>query len=79
MDEFVDLSFPQQATCVFEPGLIGLGAQAEGGFRHRGQILAGMIPVNDLNSLREMTLNQFPDPDRPITDKDRSSYRSACR
>jgi hypothetical protein len=70
IDQLVDLTFPQQGACIFEPGLRGLRIQAKSGFGNRGQIGTGMIPVNDLHRLREVPCDQVPDPDGSITDKD---------
>ena len=68
-DQIVDLPFPELATSLLQPGLIFRGLTPKGGLRHRRQILAGMIPINDLHGIGEVMRDQLPNPDRAITDK----------
>ena len=39
-------------------------------FSDGGEILAGMIPVHDLDCVWKIVLDQFPDPDGSITNED---------
>src|SRR5690606_7772576 len=45
MDQLIDLSFPQEAARIFEPGLIPGCAWREGRFGNGRQIFTGMVPI----------------------------------
>ena len=70
VDQYIDLSFPEEAASVFEPGMILGCTQVKSGFGDGRQIFTSMIPIDDLNCVREMPFDQFPNPSRAITDKD---------
>ena len=49
LDHLLDVAFPQFGANLSEPFVGWRGIGAEGGFGNRREILAGVIPVHDLN------------------------------
>ena len=67
-DDFLDLSIPEPILNLLQP-LMAFSFLGEDRLGNGAEILAGMIPVDDLDSVWEIMGNQVPNPDGPITDK----------
>lgn len=69
-EHLINLPFPEQVFGLGDPDFFVLRGSAKDSFCDWMEILAGVVPVDDLDSVRKILLNEFPDPHGPITHKD---------